>query len=169
MTRIILAFAIASCVVITRHADAFLVTQQSKTNFPVLAKTSLNSTPPRKPRRMMKKRRRRDRKGKSIEGGNFAWETAETRPLVKSVAKEAGEDYWIDPQDLEKERAREEAIKNRKSLEGEVPKEKLMSEVTAPYKQNWIGYFSVFIAILSVIVIKFPELLDQPKIVFPDL
>lgn len=89
--------------------------------------------------------------------------------MVKSVAKEAGQDYWIDPQDLEKERVREAAIKNRKALEGEVPKEKLMSEVTAPYKQNWIGYFSVFVAILSVIVIKFPELLDQPKIIFPDL
>lgn len=114
-------------------------------------------------------RRRRERKGRSIEAENFAWETAETRPLVRSAAKEAGQDYWIDPQDLEKERLRGEAIKNRKALEGEVPKEKLMSEVTAPYKQNWIGYFSVFIGILSVIVIKFPELLDQPKITFPDL
>jgi hypothetical protein len=54
-------------------------------------------------------------------------------------------------------------------LEGEVPKEKLMSEIVAPYKQNWIGYFSVFIAIISVIVIKFPELLDQPNIQIPDL
>ena len=85
----------------------------------------------------------------------------------------------MDPQDVEKEKLREEAIKNRKSLEGEVPKEKLRAEIAAPYKQvkerqeqvlhvsalsltlqltlyflcmqNWIGYFSVFIAILSVI------------------
>ena len=114
-------------------------------------------------------RRKRERKGRSVEAENFAWETAETRPLVKSIAKEAGQDYWIDPEDLEKERRREEAIKNRKALEGEVPKEKLMSEIVAPYKQNWIGFFSVFIATLSIIIIKFPELLDQPKIVFPDL
>ena len=50
-----------------------------------------------------------------------------------------------------------------------VPKEKLMSEVTAPYKQNWIGYFSLMIGVLSVIIIKFPELLEQPSIPFPDL
>ena len=54
-------------------------------------------------------------------------------------------------------------------MEGEVPKEKLMSEVTAPYKQNWIGYFSLMIGVLSVIIIKFPELLEQPSIPFPDL
>lgn len=54
-------------------------------------------------------------------------------------------------------------------MEGEVSKEKLWSEVKAPYKQNWIGYFSVTIAILSAIIIKFPELLDQPVIAFPDL
>lgn len=116
-----------------------------------------------------KQRRRRERKGRSVEAENFSWETAESRPLVKSIAKEAGQDYWIDPEDLDKERQREEAIKNRKALEGEVPKEKLMSEIAAPYKQNWIGFFSVFIATLSIIIIKFPELLDQPKIAFPDL
>ena len=47
----------------------------------------------------------------------------------------AGQDYWIDPKELEKERIREEAIKNRKSMEGEVPKEKLRAEIAAPYKQ----------------------------------
>ena len=154
-------------------------------------------------------RKRRQRNGQKIEandGKSFSWDTAESRPLVKSVAKEgtceclmfqeykqthsqlfpcwdttkkAGQDYWMDPQDVEKEKLREEAIKNRKSLEGEVPKEKLRAEIAAPYKQvkerqkqvlhvsalsltlqltlyflcmqNWIGYFSVFIAILSVI------------------
>ena len=114
-------------------------------------------------------RRRRDRKGRSVEAEDFAWETAESRPLVKSIAKEAGQDYWIDPDDLKKERQREEAVKNRKAIEGEVPKARLMSEIAAPYKQNWIGFFSVFIATLSIIIIKFPELLDQPNIMFPDL
>lgn len=64
---------------------------------------------------------------------------------------------------------RQLAIKNRKAMEGEVSKEKLWSEVKAPYKQNWIGYFSVAIATLSVIIIKFPELLDTPQIQIPDL
>ena len=75
--------------------------------------------------------------------------------------------------------AEQQAIKDRKEAlmlssgqrrpDGVVSKEKLMSEVKAPYKQNWIGYFSVGIAILSTIIIKFPELLDQPTIRIPDL
>eukprot|EP00428_Durinskia_dybowskii_P014696 CAMPEP_0170207682 /NCGR_PEP_ID=MMETSP0116_2-20130129/3420_1 /TAXON_ID=400756 /ORGANISM="Durinskia baltica, Strain CSIRO CS-38" /LENGTH=164 /DNA_ID=CAMNT_0010458143 /DNA_START=134 /DNA_END=628 /DNA_ORIENTATION=+ len=131
-------------------------------------------TPPRQPRRMLKKRRRNPQRG-NRPGGittpamEFPWDTAESRPLVKSVSREVGEDYWIDEQDLAKFELQQQAIKNRKAMEGEVPKEKLWQEVTAPYKQNWIGYFSVVIAILSVIVIKFPELLDQPTIAIPDL
>ena len=93
----------------------------------------------------------------------------ETKPLIKSIQKEVGEDYWIDEKDLKAEELRLQAIKNRKVMEGEVPKEKLWSEVKAPYTQNWIGYFSVFIATLSVIIIKFPELLNQPSIPIPDL
>ena len=93
----------------------------------------------------------------------------ESRPLVKSVSREAGEDYWIDEDELATYTQQQEAIKNRKALEGEIPPQKLWSEVKAPYKQNWIGYFSVFIFILSAIVIKFPELLDQPMIAIPDL
>jgi hypothetical protein len=85
------------------------------------------------------------------------------------VSKEAGQDYWIDEKDLEADKLRKLAIKNRKAMEGEVPKEKLWSEVKAPYKQNWIGYFSVMIAVLTVIIIQFPELLEQPSIVIPDL
>lgn len=54
-------------------------------------------------------------------------------------------------------------------MEGEIPKEKLWTEVFAPYKQNWIGIFSMFIVILATIVTKFPELLNQPIIPIPDL
>jgi hypothetical protein len=100
---------------------------------------------------------------------SFPWDTAESRPLVSSVCKESGEDYWIDEKDLEAEQLRQLAIGNRKAMEGEVPKEKLWSEVKAPYKQNWIGYFCVMIAMFSAIIIKFPELLDQPVINIPDL
>jgi hypothetical protein len=71
--------------------------------------------------------------------------------------------------ELQRFEAQQQAIRNRQALEGEVSKEKLMTEVKAPYKQNWIGYFSVGIGILSAIIIKFPELLDQPTIRVPDL
>ena len=100
--------------------------------------------------------------------------TTEVRPLVPSVRRDLGEDYWIDPVDLEKERQREKerALRELKYKGGDtkmIPKEKLWTEVKAPYRQNWIGYFSVVIAILSVIVLQFPELLDTPTIQFPDL
>jgi hypothetical protein len=94
----------------------------------------------------------------------------EYRPLVSSVRRDMGEDYWIDPADLERERQREQMQKRKKQPgKNAIPKEKLWSEVKAPYQQNWIGYFSVFIAVLSMIVLKFPELLDTPTISYPDL
>ena len=54
-------------------------------------------------------------------------------------------------------------------MEGEISKDKLRKEVVAPYEQNWIGLFSVFIIILSTIVTKFPEVLQIPVIPIPDL
>ena len=93
----------------------------------------------------------------------------ETRPLVRSKSIEAGEDYWIDEEELKKFSEKEKAIKNRKAMEGEMSKEKLQQEVVAPYKQNWIGLFSVGIIILAVIVQEFPELLREPTIPLPDL
>lgn len=54
-------------------------------------------------------------------------------------------------------------------MEGEITQEKLRAEVAAPYKQNWIGFFSVGIVILATIVTQFPELLNQPLIQIPDL
>ena len=125
---------------------------------------------PRQPRRMLKKKRRRRREGEMIRPeDSFPCETAESRPLVPSRSKEAGEDYWIDEKDLEEENLRLQAIANRKSMEGEVPKEKLWSEVKAPYKQNWIGIVSVVILSLAVIISQFPELLENPVIPIPDL
>lgn len=50
-----------------------------------------------------------------------------------------------------------------------MPKDKLWTEIFAPYKQNWIGVFSVVIIILATIVTNFPELLNQPVIQIPDL
>lgn len=48
-------------------------------------------------------------------------------------------------------------------------KEKLISEVVAPYKQNWIGLMSVAVMVLAAIVTNFPEMLENPSINFPDL
>jgi len=115
---------------------------------------------------MLKKRRKRNRNGNpNQKGDDFPWDTAESRSLVPSISKESGEDYWIDQDEFEREAQR---LKNRPKV-GEVSKEKLMTEVKAPYKQNWIGYFSMVIVILSAIVIKFPELLATPVIEIPDL
>ncbi len=54
-------------------------------------------------------------------------------------------------------------------MEGEISKQKLREEVVAPYKQNWIGLFSVLIVVLSTIVTKFPEMMQIPVIPIPDL
>jgi len=54
-------------------------------------------------------------------------------------------------------------------MEGEIPKEKLRTEVAAPYKQNWIGAISVFIIFLATIIQQFPDLLLSPIIPIPDL
>jgi hypothetical protein len=93
----------------------------------------------------------------------------EVKPLIAYKRKEAGEDFWIDPKELEKEKLRQQAIANRKAMEGEISKEKLMTEVVAPYKQNWIGVMSVVVVILAAIVTNFPEVLENPTINFPDL
>mmetsp|Transcript_18707 Transcript_18707/g.42565 ORF Transcript_18707/g.42565 Transcript_18707/m.42565 type:complete len:231 (-) Transcript_18707:2332-3024(-) len=106
--------------------------------------------------------------------------TQEYRPLVPSVRRDMGEDYWIDPVDLEREQRRiEEQEKQRQKVVASIAsgnggdtisQEKLMTEVKAPYRQNWIGYFSVMVAVLSIIVSQFPELLEPtPTIRFPDL
>lgn len=161
---------------------------------------------PRRPRRMLKKRalkegdgrrRKRNRRNRHAENsfssssslGNILpgivappkskktnVGTQEYRPLVASIRRDTGEDYWIDPEDLEREQLRkEEQEKQRESFllrKGDevMPAEKLMTEVKAPYRQNWIGYFSLIVAVLSIIVSQFPELLEPaPTIRFPDL
>mmetsp|Transcript_4290 Transcript_4290/g.12257 ORF Transcript_4290/g.12257 Transcript_4290/m.12257 type:complete len:182 (-) Transcript_4290:152-697(-) len=132
--------------------------------------TQLFSEQPRQPRRMLKKRRKRNKNTSSNDNTNtnddFPWDTVESRPIVSSISKEYGEDYWIDQKDIEREQQRKQLqLLSAKK----VSKEKLMDEVVAPYKQNWIGYFSLLILTLTVIVIKFPELLNTPLIAIPDL
>ena len=140
----------------------------------------LSATPPpqeppkRQARRHLQKRRRKNRVGASVPAGSssstradplgddFPWDTAETRPLVLSSAREAGEDYWIDPEDLR--RATERAGRIRAPDPGQIPKEKLWTEVLSPYKQNWIGLISVSIIALAFIFKNFPEVIDPPMI-----
>jgi hypothetical protein len=162
----------------------------STTSTTILSMSS-SSPPPRQPRRMLKKRRRRDGdnsrrfivneqannkkiKNDNNNNNNNDAVTTEYRPLVSSVRRDLGEDYWIDPVELENERQRQQQQQKLQQQRQQravnvIPPEKLWSEVKAPYQQNWIGYFSVFIAILSMIVLKFPELLDTPTISYPDL
>lgn len=117
----------------------------------------------------------KDATPRSSSSSSSASMTQEYRPLVSSVRRDRGEDYWIDPEDLEREqRRKEEQERQRVAFENRSDKsmsqEKLMTEVKAPYRQNWIGYFSLVVAILSIIVSQFPELLEPaPTTQFPDL
>jgi len=158
--------------------SAFTVPRRSfacATSTSIRTATILFSSPPPKriARRDLKKRRNKgQRQGRSREVEDVIVSTdmyLETRPLVRSVSVEAGEDYWIDEDDLRKSLEREQAIKNRKTMEGEIPKEKLRTEVAAPYKQNWIGAISVFVIFLATIIKEFPDLLQSPVIPIPDL
>ncbi|GMI41873.1 hypothetical protein TrCOL_g336 [Triparma columacea] len=128
---------------------------------------------PKRPTKSTSAQRRRQ--GRGGVGGvdstenSFDWEGAETRPLISSERIEQGKDYWLDEGERKDFEERERAIKNRKEMEGEISKDKLKEEIAAPYKGNWIGLFSLFIGTLTVIAIKFPELLEIPTIAIPDL
>jgi len=176
-----------------------------------------STPPPRQPRRMLKKtrpkkgdkRRRREIMSSSSSSpfGNILpgilsnnknldhddHSTSEYRPLVPSVRRVMGEDYWIDPIDLEREQQRQKEKeqqrrqrnndnlndndddnqnnpKGRRRRSKLISNEKLWTEIKAPYQQNWIGYFSVMVAILSIIITQFPELLEPaPTMQYPDL
>jgi len=125
----------------------------------------------RQPRRNLKKRRNRRNRRKPDYGNemkdDFQWR--QSKPLVQSAAIEAGEDYWIDEKELEEFLRRANEILNRKPAEGEIPKDKLWEETLAPYRQNWIGTLSVISIIFATIVTKFPDLLDPPSPLIPDL
>jgi len=123
---------------------------------------------------MFRKKRVRDGSSRNIDDkknpeSDYIWVNSERRPLLRSQAIEAGTDFWMEEKDLQMSLEQEKAIRNRKALEGEITKEKLRTEVVAPYKQNWIGYMSVGVVILVTIIRQFPELLQSPIIPIPDL
>lgn len=138
--------------------------------------TPLPPSSQRQPRRNLQKRPRRVRK-QGYGGGSyyptsnpedFPWDTAESRSLISSAAKEAGEDYWIDLEELQREKERVEQIKARDP--GQIPDQKLWTEILSPYKQNWIGLISVTIIAISFIFKNFPEVINPPIIAnIPDL
>ena len=166
-----LSFA-PQCVSRHRAATAESSRQQVSTSR-LLATPPPQQPPKRQARRNLQKRRRKNRVGASVPAGSsstradplgddFPWDTAEARPLVRSSAREAGEDYWIDPDDLR--RATERAERIRPPDPGQIPEEKLWTEVLSPYKQNWIGLISVSIIAIAFIFKNFPELMDPPII-----
>ena len=72
-----------------------------------------------------RKNKRRGRMEGTFDNGSDAWtwgregedvefDYVETRPIRRRDAVEAGLDYWMDEKDLEKERLRRIATKNRK-------------------------------------------------------
>jgi hypothetical protein len=141
----------------------------------------LLSTPQqRQPRRNLQKRQRKNRRSRDslpsyfTDGVNygssghnrspddFPWETAESRTLITSAAREAGEDYWIDLEDLKRDQEKAERRKPRDP--GQIPDQKLWTEVLSPYRQNWIGLISVSIIAFAFIFKYFPEVINPPVI-----
>mmetsp|Transcript_16313 Transcript_16313/g.23125 ORF Transcript_16313/g.23125 Transcript_16313/m.23125 type:complete len:187 (+) Transcript_16313:77-637(+) len=162
-----------------RRKDAAFIAAGVRSNKrrPTINSALFSAQPP--PRRLLKKRKnkRRERmesaiKNKDANNNNFAvdeTDEVEIRPIRRRDAVEAGLDYWIDDGDFEREKQRRIAVRNRKAMEGTISKEKLREEVVAPYKQNWIGFFSMMIVILATIITKFPEAIEIPVIKIPDL
>mmetsp|Transcript_25124 Transcript_25124/g.39463 ORF Transcript_25124/g.39463 Transcript_25124/m.39463 type:complete len:186 (-) Transcript_25124:88-645(-) len=160
-----------------RKDVAFIAGVRSNNRRPTINSALFSAQPP--PRRLLKKRKnkRRERmesaiKNKDANNNNFTLDETdevEIRPIRRRDAVEAGLDYWIDDGDFEREKQRRIAVRNRKAMEGTISKEKLREEVVAPYKQNWIGFFSMIIVILATIVTKFPEAIEIPVIKIPDL
>ncbi|GAX13677.1 hypothetical protein FisN_14Lu323 [Fistulifera solaris] len=151
-------------------ATAF-VHSTKKPNSLLPSTTLFSAPPPRKARRDLKKRRNRVRDlltGRSPEDAAF-WEQSESRPLISSNAKEKGQDYWVDEEALKREQEREAARIAARQSGKQVPDEKLWGEILSPYRQNWIGFISVFIITIAFIIQNFPELVENPIIQLPDL
>ncbi|GMH77338.1 hypothetical protein TL16_g07371 [Triparma laevis f. inornata] len=114
-------------------------------------------------------RRRRIASSSSTSDTDSIFKTKDTRPLISSSAIESGLDYWISDSDQKTFTLRKKLQKRKKLNEKQIDSKKLKEEISAPYRENWIGVFSLLIATLSVIIIKFPELVETPIIPIPDL
>jgi len=91
-----------------------------------------------------------------------------------AAKQEAGEDFWVDPQLLQKEVARTRAQQARTKLfkrrEKVYSPDKLKSEISSPYRNNAIGYVVLTIAVVVTGLSFFPELLELNSATptFPD-
>mmetsp|Transcript_22922 Transcript_22922/g.50138 ORF Transcript_22922/g.50138 Transcript_22922/m.50138 type:complete len:219 (-) Transcript_22922:375-1031(-) len=77
--------------------------------------------------------------------------------------REAGEDFWLDPELLQDDvakRRKEESRRKQYKRKGGYAEEKLKQELVSPYKNNTIGLIVVGIAFFAVLLSFFPELLE---------
>lgn len=161
-----LGFQESSSVVM--NGDLRLVSASKLTSIEI----TLWSIPKRTARRDLRKRRRRnkiaDDSTSEVDNRTDYAEAqmSEIRPLIKSSAREKGVDYWMDEEELQKYN---QSLRRRPREAGQVPDEKLWKEVLSPYRDNWIGLFSVLVVVIATIVVNFPELLQSPVIEIPDL
>lgn len=90
------------------------------------------------------------------------------------LKREAGEDYWVDPQllkaELDRKQQEESRRKQFKLQETSFQPDKLKQEIVSPYKNNVIGYVVLGIGAIAVFFAQFPELLENnvALIQFPD-
>ena len=93
------------------------------------------------------------------------WETAERRTIVSAAAREAGEDYWMDAEALQRLNEQQQQQQQRRRRDpNQMSDQKLWIEVLSPYKQNWIGLISVSMIVFAFIFKYFPEVIDPPII-----
>jgi len=126
------------------------------------------------------KRKRRSRKVRVMTGGR----SDKFVPLVKGARqsieeailasysgdtlekrREAGEDFYIDPElykeEMERKRAAESRRKSFKRRENTYAEDKLRNEIAAPYKNNLIVYIVVGVGLAAVLFSFFPGLLEN--------
>lgn len=82
--------------------------------------------------------------------------------------REAGEDYWVDPALLLSEQERKEQEETRRKQlrlrERPFEEEKLRTEISAPYKNNYIGAIVLGVGAVAFFFYYFPNLLESPVI-----
>lgn len=130
---------------------------------------------------------RADSSSSTLSSSTF-WDnpTEERRSLISWTAREAGEDYWYDLDELQRHQDEQQQQRQRRrqpqtgtlaqrtaaaatstSSRGSttrMPDQKLWTEILSPYKQNWIGLISVAMIALAFIVQQFPEVMNPPLI-----
>ena len=80
---------------------------------------------------------RRRARARARRGGRVVALAAVARCRRRAQAREAGEDYWIDPADMVSQRPRQPAVPLNVTA-GQISEERLKDEITRPYTQNWI-------------------------------